>query len=131
MIEDSRAPHEESRNRLDNFHKSQKGMLDAAAAAIEKSVIKPEAFGYSKQQILDAISSPAHKLESVGVEAPALEAIVRLTGRPPLIVRNNAVEIERDLLKDFPADIDVQIKNAEVFVPSAGRVEFVNHTRKW
>lgn len=67
-------------------------------------------------------------LESV-FGADALEAIVQRIGRPPLIVRNNLVELEP--LPDFPTGTDVHIKAVEPDVLSVGRVEFVNHAMAW
>ena len=58
-----------------------------------------------------------------------LEAIVRRVGRPPLVVRNDAVELEE--LPDFPAGTDALIKGVERSVLSVGRVEFVNHSMAW
>jgi endonuclease G len=67
-------------------------------------------------------------LESV-LRVDALEAIVRKIGRPPLIVRNDAVELEP--LPEFPPDTDALIKGVERSVKSVGRVEFVNHSMAW
>ena len=67
-------------------------------------------------------------LESV-MPVGALEAIVRKIGRPPLIVRNDMVELEP--LPEFPADTDALIKGVERSVKSVGRVEFVNHSMAW
>ena len=63
------------------------------------------------------------------MQLDALEAIVRRVGRPPLVVRNDAVELED--LPDFPAGTDALIKGAERSVLSVGRVEFVNHSMAW
>lgn len=68
------------------------------------------------------------ELESV-LRVDALEAIVRRVGRPPLVVRNDAVELED--LPDFPAGTDALIKGVERSVLSVGRVEFVNHSMAW
>ncbi|MBM7502998.1 DNA/RNA non-specific endonuclease [Agromyces aurantiacus] len=76
---------------------------------------------------LDAIDRGG-ELESV-LHVDALEAIVRRVGRPPLLVRNDAVELEP--LPDFPAGTDVLIKGVERSVRSVGRVEFVNHQMAW
>src|SRR3954452_8904252 len=70
----------------------------------------------------------AQPLESV-VRVDALEAIVQRVGRPPLMIRNDAVELEP--LPDFPAGTDAQIKNVEADVRSVGRVEFLNHRMAW
>lgn len=68
------------------------------------------------------------ELESV-LRLDALEAIVRRVGRPPLVVRNDGVELED--LPDFPAGTDALIKGVERSVLSVGRVEFVNHSMAW
>lgn len=68
------------------------------------------------------------ELESV-LRVDALEAIVRRVGRPPLVVRNDGVELED--LPDFPAGTDALIKGVERSVLSVGRVEFVNHSMAW
>jgi endonuclease G, mitochondrial len=124
--------HEESKGRLETLFSSQR-RIDAAAKAIEKGQVAGipiEHFGISPQQGLNALEAkqPA-RLESLGVPAPALEAIVRLTGRPPLVVRNGVVEIEH--LEELPPGTDQKIRAAEIFVASAGRVDFVNYSMKW
>ncbi|AAK22531.1 nuclease, putative [Caulobacter vibrioides CB15] len=78
-----------------------------------------------------ALDAGPGKLESVGVNPMALEAIIRLTGRPPLIVRNDAVVIEPPLLEEFPITITGQIKAVEPALASVGRIEFVNHEMAW
>ncbi|WP_448625261.1 DNA/RNA non-specific endonuclease [Geodermatophilus sp. URMC 64] len=92
------------------------GTVPAAA----RDVIPPEA-----PDLLEADREP---LESV-VPTDALEAIVQRVGRPPLLVRNDAVELEP--LPDFPAGTDARIKAVEADVLSVGRVEFVNHRMAW
>jgi endonuclease G len=76
----------------------------------------------------EAAASGRERLESV-VGSDALEAIVQRVGRPPLLVRNDEVELEP--LVDFPAGTDVLIKNVEPNVRSVGRVEFLNHSMSW
>jgi endonuclease G len=120
--------YEESRGRLEGPLNS-RGMRDAAAKAIEAGRIDLKRFGMNSQQALAALSARPNALESVGVTPPALEALIRRTGRPPLVVRNDAVVLEP--LPDFPGDIDVKIRGAEAYLPSIGRVEFVNHSMAW
>lgn len=120
---------EKSVNRLESIRTSKPGMLRAASKAVAEGRIDPERFGMSKQQLADAITAPPNKLESMAVNPMALEAIVKLTGRPPLLVENNAVVLEP--LEDFPAGIDIMIKAVEPFVPSIGRVEFINYSMPW
>lgn len=59
----------------------------------------------------------------------ALEAIVRLTGRPPMLVRNDKVVMEP--LPDFPVGTDLKIRALEKWLPSVGRVEFLNANSAW
>lgn len=63
------------------------------------------------------------------VPGDALEAIVQRVGRPPLLVRNDMVELEP--LVDFPPGTDTLIKKVEPDVRSVGRVEFLNHGMAW
>jgi endonuclease G len=124
---------EEARNRLESLRASRPGMVDAAAKAVSEGRVDPRRFGLSPKQIENALDAGPNQLEAAGIvtsaQAAALEAIIRITGRPPLLVRNNAVELEP--LTDFPPDIDVRIKAVEPFIPSVGRVEFINHSMAW
>jgi endonuclease G len=74
------------------------------------------------------------RLESIDPGGDALEAIVQLVGRPPLLVKNNQVVFgtdEVDSLVDFPAGTDARIRSTEKFIPSVGRVEFTNFRMAW
>ncbi|NUS99614.1 MAG: nuclease [Sphingomonas sp.] len=64
-----------------------------------------------------------------GIEVAALEAIVQRTGRPPLLIRNDEVEMEP--LVDFPANTDTKLVGLNPRIPSVGRVEFLNHRMSW
>src|SRR5262245_32547386 len=122
----------ESRERLEHLIASRPGMVAAAARATADGRIDPKRFGLTQKQVEDAAQARSSQLESVGMTADQLagyEAIVRVTGRPPLLVRNDLVELQP--LDDFPAGTDERIKAAEVFIPSVGRVEFVNHSMAW
>lgn len=122
----------ESRNRLETLMTTQPGMLAATAKALAAGRIDPKRFGLTQKQIEDATSAHPNQLESIGITDGRLagfEAIVKRIGRPPLLVRNDVVELQP--LDDFPAGTDVQIKGIEVFIPSVGRVEFINHSMAW
>lgn len=123
--------HEESVSRLEGMRATSPGMFQAAHRAVreDKTLIPVDRFGVGKQQLLNAIEARPGQLEATGVRPMALEAIVRLTGRPPLEVRNNAVVLAP--LDDFPAGTDIKIKAVEKFIPSVGRVEFVNYSMAW
>lgn len=89
-------------------------------------------FGVSTEAIQAALDTPLPALEGSGMMAPAmLEAIVRVSGRPPLVVRNGVVEGKTTLGDDFPPGTDTKIAAVEKFLPSIGRIEFVNHDMGW
>lgn len=119
---------QESIGRLETIRLRSPGMLVAAQKALEEGRVDPERFGLRRQSALEATAAP-HRLEALGVPATALEAIVRLTGRPPLLVKNGAVVMQP--LDDFPSGSDAAIKAAEPFIPSIGRVEFLNFSMPW
>ena len=81
---------------------------------------------------LDALNE-GQPLEAIlnGRLAPLseLEAIVKLVGRPPLIVRNDVVELEP--MPDLPKNTPDLIRGVEKWVPSVGRIEFRNHGMAW
>src|SRR4051794_26216330 len=113
----------DSRERLEHLIVSRPGMTEAAAKATSEGRIDPARFGLTKQQVENAARARAGRLESVGMSADQLagyEAIVRVTGRPPLLIRDNIVELQP--LDDFPTGTNERIKAAEPFIPSVGRV---------
>lgn len=97
--------------------------LAAAAGALPRAVM-----GALSHPVLEGLRSQGTALESL-LRVDALEAIVQRFGRPPLLVRNDQVELEP--LDDFPPDTDVKIKNIEAVVRSVGRVEFLNASMTW
>ena len=103
-------------------------LREAVARALADRRLPPELVGAVSDDHIDQIEGDAGRLESL-VAVDRLEAIVRLVGRPPLIIRNGIVELED--LSDFPAGTDALIKGVEPTVGSVGRVEFVNHPRTW
>jgi endonuclease G len=103
---------------------------------LEDRIRKAAAAGALPRALLGALSHPALEgLRSEGsalesfLRVDALEAIVQRFGRPPLLVRNDQVELEP--LDDFPPDTDAKIKNIEGVVRSVGRVEFANASMTW
>ena len=92
--------------------------------------------GLDLDQIASQFQAPGSALESA--QPPSLlEAIVRMAGRPPLVVRNDVVEGKSALLEAatgneaFPHNISGLITGVEAFLPSVGRIEFVNHSKAW
>jgi endonuclease G len=65
------------------------------------------------------------------VNVAALEAIIQRTGRPPLLIANDEVEIEEGDLDDFVDGTDALITGLNRCIPSVGRVEFFNHRMSW
>jgi endonuclease G len=122
----------ETLNRLESIRASRPKMFEAAVKAVSQGRIDPKRFGLTKKLIEDAAQARANKLESVGITGDrltGLEAIILLTGRPPLLVRNNQVELQP--LDDFLPGTDAKIKAIEPLIPSVGRVEFINHSMAW
>jgi endonuclease G len=103
-------------------------LAEACRKAIAEGEIPRAAGEQITEEAAEAVRSDRQPLENV-VPTAALEAIVQRVGRPPLLIRNDAVVLE--LLVDFPADTDVRIRGIEPFIPSVGRVEFLNHAMTW
>ncbi len=103
-------------------------MLAAVNAKIASGTLPDAVTKAVPDAIKASTSNDVAALES-NVQLPALEAIVRLTGRPPLVIRNDAVELEP--LPDLPPDTGVKIKAVQKWIPSVGRVEFVNASARW
>lgn len=78
----------------------------------------------------EAVAADRAPLESIGDgDIAALEAIVQRFGRPPLLIRGGEIELEP--LPDFPGETAGRIVGAQKWIPSVGRVEFVNHNMAW
>src|SRR3954469_7949509 len=112
------------RARLKASPELEQAVRDAVAAGsvpgLGPDVVRPDA--------ADVLAAGSQPLESV-VRIDPLEALVRRIGRPPLMIRDNAVVLEA--LPDFPTGTDTKIKHVEVDIRSVGRVEFLNHTMAW
>ncbi|MBB2671536.1 UNVERIFIED_ORG: lysozyme family protein/DNA/RNA endonuclease G (NUC1)/V8-like Glu-specific endopeptidase [Rhizobium esperanzae] len=131
---------EESRSRLENILP---GMPGDVAAAINEAIVKgridPARFGVSGDALavlLDRQRSPGLELGGASrrglesIENPVgLEAIVRRVGRPPMLIRDDRIEFETVAL--LPQFTEAHARRVERFIPSVGRVEFVNHSMRW
>jgi endonuclease G len=109
------------------------GMLTPAMrAAVHDKIASgtlPPALGTAVSGLdLQVATADVQPLESL-MPLPALEAIIRLTGRPPLLVRNDQVVLEP--LPDLPVGTDAKIRAAQKWIPSVGRVEFLNASMRW
>src|SRR3954468_12483866 len=112
------------RARLNASPELEQAVREAVAAGtipgLGSDVVRPDA--------PDVLTDDSQPLENV-VRVDALEAIVQRVGRPPLVIRNDVVELEP--LPDFPAGTDGKIKKVEAGIRSVGRVEFLNHRMAW
>jgi len=108
------------------------GMEAAVRSAIETGRLPHSAVSALPATSLAALSS-GQSLESIARSSPialgSLEAIVQLTGRPPLLVRNDAVVLEP--MPELPPETAGLIRNVERWLPSVGRIEFINHDMSW
>ena len=107
-------------------------MESAARAAFDAGRLPSSLVSAFSMTSLNALNQ-GQSLESMALKGSApldqLEAIVKLVGRPPLLVRNDAVVLEP--LPDLPANTSALIKAVEKWVPSVGRIEFSNHRMAW
>jgi endonuclease G len=103
-------------------------MREAIAARMAGGGLPPTLAGDLSPGVVERVSRDAGALES-SVRVGALEAIVLLVGRPPLLVRNNEVELED--LPDLPPGTDLRIKAVSPLTASVGRIEFVNAGATW
>lgn len=114
---------------------SAKGAFDQAAAALDRDLPVLKELNLDPDRIRNALDTAPDQLESAGLMPPtALEAIVKITGRPPLMVQNGTVVGATTLAgpgSDFPADIDLRIAAVEPRIAAVGRIEFANHDQSW
>lgn len=103
-------------------------MMEAIQQKLKSGTLPPGARDALSQSAIEAIASDAAPLESL-VAPAALEAIVQLTGRPPLLVRNGQIVMEA--LPDMPSAAGGQVIALEPLLPSVGRVEFRNFDMSW
>jgi endonuclease G len=114
--------------RITNRLRSSPELAEAVREAIATGNV-PEAAGEEiSEAAAERLAADRQPLESA-VPTNVLEAIVQRIGRPPLLIRNDAVQLEP--LVDFPHGTDTLILGVEPFIKSVGRVEFLNHTMTW
>lgn len=117
---------------LGRVHQMPGGMRAVAQRAVDAGLIDPGFFGVNPA----GITEQRPNLEMVG-SAVGLEAIILRTGRPPLLVRNDAIVIDPIAEIALAPDTDLKALDAAAiarmnrFLPSIGRVEFLNHQMQW
>jgi len=100
------------------------------AGKIGKGTLPPVLFNAIPEGAVDSLVNGEVPHEAV-VSAPFLEAIVQRTGRPPLLISNDKVEFDEDDLADFVTGTDKLVTGLNSWIPSVGRVEFLNHDMSW
>lgn len=112
---------DEARARLNNTPELREAIAkQSAAGKLPEGLVPPD--------LAEAVSR-GDALESLDLQLDRLEAIIKLVGRPPLIIRNGVIELEP--LPGFAADTDALIRGVQPSVKSVGRVEFLNHSMAW
>ena len=126
----ARRRYEECVSRLERMEA--RGDFDVARAALDGNPPALAELGLDAGAARRILATPVRQLESaLGVGPGLLEAIVRLTTRPSLLVQNGAVTNKPSLVGLFPAGIDVKVAKVEPLLASIGRIEFVNHDLEW
>ncbi|WP_297768657.1 DNA/RNA non-specific endonuclease [uncultured Roseovarius sp.] len=120
---------QESIARLGTF--AQDGTLDAVLTSSQQGNPLIDELGLSIDSLKDMIETPPHQLQNRGESPVRMEAIIELIRRPPLIVENGKVTGKDTLSAFFDGNISGDITAVEKFIPSIGRIEFLNHARGW
>ena len=110
---------------------SQDGTFDKVLKSAKTGSPVLDEMNLTPDRLNDALNAPLDGLESVGFVPGELEAIIELVGRPPLVVQNDKVQGKTTLDAFFPDNIGGKVTQAEKFLPSIGRIEFMNHDVEW
>lgn len=107
-------------------------MEHAVQSALQEGRLPKSLAGAFSATALNTLH-PGDTLEAMAVNGTApldqLEAIVKLVGRPPLLIRNDQVVLEP--LPDLPQETSSLIMGAQKWIRSVGRIEFSNHSMSW
>lgn len=120
---------EEAGKRIDRMTPATRAVADKA---VNEGLLDTTRFGVDPASF--AATAPA--FESLG-NAVATEAIIRRTGRPPLLVRDDKIVIDAIARNatapgtDLAALNKMAISKMNRFLSSVGRIEFVNHDMDW
>ena len=116
--------------RLENLQSG--GAFEKAQEALRKPNPILDELGISRDRAKEALRMQPGQLESMGTMRPIeLEAIVVVTNRPPLLIKDDTV-LGVDALPDvFPATTPSKIASVEPFIPSVGRIEFIDFAMPW
>ncbi len=113
------------------------GRRDRLSRALARGNPLLREMGIDPALLLSSLQQGGGALESIHNRS-FLEALVKVAGRPPLVVQNDVVQGKSSLAgnpsqnpDDFPADIGDKITAVEGFLPCIGRVEFSNHAMSW
>lgn len=119
---------------LPKFDDARRALL---ARALDRGNPLLREMGIDLAQFSERLEKGGGQLEAAH-DRSFLEALVKVAGRPPLVVQNDEVLGKSTLAgnpaanpDDFPADIGDKITGIEGFLPCIGRVEFSNHNLSW
>ncbi|CAN7217953.1 DNA/RNA non-specific endonuclease [Mesorhizobium sp. LjNodule214] len=121
---------EESRSRLEALMTRFPG--DAMAEvnrAIAERRIDPIRFGLAPEGVSTMERAGSGRAFALTGNEFGLEAIVRTVGRPPMLIRRDRVEYQPVPL--LPQFTEAHARAVEKYIPSVGRVEFINHDMRW
>lgn len=110
---------------------AQDGTLDAVLSSAQQGNPLVEELGFTPDSLKSMVETPPHQLQNRGESPMRMEAIIELIRRPPLIVENGKVTGKETVADFFDGNISGKITAVEKFIPSVGRIEFLNHARGW
>ncbi len=106
-------------------------MQEAVREAVQRGRLPPSALKSLPDDLKTSLEQ-GRLLESMATtgssELGNLEAIVKLVGRPPMLIRND--EVEMVPLPELPG-ADAAIQGVQGWIQSVGRIEFRNHEMAW
>lgn len=120
---------QESIARLGTF--AQDGTLDAVLTSAEQGNPLLDELGLTLDTFRAMVETPPQRLQTRGESPVRMEAIIEIIRRPPLIVENGRVRGKETLAAFFDGTISGDITAVEKYIPSVGRIEFLNHSRGW
>lgn len=105
-------------------------MREAVQIALVRGRLPESLLATLEEDALEAVKGGAPLESMLGDYTLAnLEAIIKLVGRPPLLIEADRVVMEP--LPELPTETKGLILKAEKWIPSVGRIEFRNHQMAW
>ncbi|MCP1487814.1 endonuclease G [Pseudomonas fluorescens] len=117
--------------RINNLKAKLTPEMEAAVQEAFNSGRLPESlWGGFSDASLESIKAGGGLEPILGQGTPGnFEAIIKLVGRPSMLVSNDRVELQP--LPKLPPQTSTLIRGVEQWIPSVGRIEFRNHHMAW